>query len=32
MLTHHPLGGGFLAVPGLEQLLGQALESLDIDR
>ena len=32
LLTHDPLGGGFLAVPGLEQLLGQALEGLKIGR
>ena len=32
MLTHHPLGGGFLAVPGLEELFGEALEGLYVDR
>ena len=32
LLTHDPLGGGFLAVPGLQQLLGKALEGLKIGR
>jgi len=32
VLTHHPLGGGFLAVPGLEELFGEALEGLYVDR
>jgi hypothetical protein len=31
LLSHHPLGGGFLAVPGLKELFGEALESLDVD-
>ena len=31
MLAHHPLGGGFLAVPGLKELFGEALEGLDVD-
>ena len=30
LLTHHPLGCSFLAVPGLKQLLGQALEGLGV--
>jgi hypothetical protein len=31
LLTQHPLGGGFLAMPGLEELLGEALEGVDVD-
>jgi hypothetical protein len=30
VLSHHPLGGGFLAVPGLEELLGQSPQNLGI--
>jgi hypothetical protein len=30
LLAHHPLGGGFLAVPGQEQFLGQSLQGLQV--
>ncbi len=32
LLTHDPLGGGFLALPGLEELLGQAAQRLGVAR
>ena len=30
LLAHHPLGGSFLALPGLQELLGNSLEGLQI--
>ena len=30
LLAHHPLGGCLLAVPGLQQLLGNALQGLGV--